>query len=80
MKKVKVCINTIAKVRDFVVMNNMSDCEVDVHYLHYVIDGTSLLGVFSVPLTQPLELELRGDSIDDLIAKYQEAGLLVAEE
>lgn len=77
MKRLLVNINTIDKVRDFVVINNMSDCEVDVRYLHYVIDGKSLLGVFSVPLTQPLEVEIRGDNVDDLINKYIESGLTV---
>lgn len=79
MKRLKVFVNTIDRVRDFVVLNNMSDCEIDVRHLHYIVDGKSLLGVFSIPLTKPLDIEIRGDGIDDLIAKYTEAGLTVEE-
>ena len=79
MKRLKVCVNTIDRVRDFVVLNNMSDCEVDVRHLHYIVDGKSLLGVFSIPLTKPLDVEIRGDDVDVLIAQYVEAGLTVEE-
>jgi len=79
MLSLQVEINTIEKVRDFAILNNMSSCTVDVLHGRYVVDGKSLLGLFSIPLTHPLTVKLEGSSEDcsTLVKEYKEKGLCI---
>lgn len=67
MVKVNVKIDTIDKVKDFV--NLLVSCPYDVDLVsgRYVIDAKSIMGIFSLDLSKPIELDVHCDSCDELL-------------
>ena len=49
----------------------MTQCPYDVDLLsgRYVIDAKSLMGIFSLDLTKPIDLAVSTDDVDDLLKK-----------
>ena len=64
MKTVKIRLSTIADVRDFVNVVNQSDAEIDLASGRYVVDGKSIMGIFSLDLMSPITLTARTDDPD----------------
>lgn len=68
----RVLLNSIEKVKRFV--NITSDFETDVFLKagRYVIDAKSIMGIFSVDLTKPMELtfDTENNCDDGIIAGY----------
>ena len=65
MKKVcQIKLNTINEVKEFV--NIVLQCPYDVDLVsgRYIIDAKSLMGIFSLDLTRPIDLEADIDSDD----------------
>ena len=62
MKKVKVSLNSIEKVKRFVNDINRFDFDFDLVSGRYVIDAKSIMGIFSLDLSQPIELDIHADS------------------
>ena len=58
---VKVLINTIDKVKNFVRDTSQFDADMDLISGRYVIDAKSILGLFSLDLSKPLDLEIHAD-------------------
>jgi len=56
MKKFTIRINTIERVKDFCQETSKLMCDVDVMHGHYVIDGKSIMGIFSLDLSKDLEM------------------------
>ena len=57
MSSMKILIDSIVKVKEF---NNLAvkfPCEVDVVSGRYIIDGRSLMGLFSLDLGKPVEMK-----------------------
>ena len=69
MKSVKISLSTIADVRDFVNAVVSSNVDIDLTSGRYVVDGTSILGIFSLDLTQPVTLTAHSDNTDELFEK-----------
>lgn len=72
MKKVcQIKLNTINEVKEFV--NIVLQCPYDVDLVsgRYIIDAKSLMGIFSLDLTRPIDLEadIDGDDVEDLLKK-----------
>ncbi len=61
MKKVLVSLNSIEKVKTFVNDIAAYDCECDLTSGRYVIDAKSMLGIFSLDLSTPIELSIHAD-------------------
>ena len=59
-------LNTIEKVKDFVNRVSTFDCDIDIIYGRYVIDGTSIMGIFSLNLTNPVTVMIHTDDYDEL--------------
>lgn len=72
MKSVTVLLNSIDKVKRFV--NDVSNVEGDAILRNgrYVIDAKSIMGIFSLNLSKPLELEIEvwKDEYASLIERY----------
>lgn len=58
---VKVLINTIDKVKSFVRDTSQFDADMDLISGRYVIDAKSILGLFSLDLSKPLDLEIHAE-------------------
>lgn len=60
--RVKVSLAEVAKVKDFVNTVSKYDCDFDLVSDHYVIDGKSIMGIFSLNLSKPIDLDIRAIS------------------
>ena len=77
MKSVKIRLSTIADVRDFVNIVAKSDVDIDLASGRYVVDGKSIMGIFSLDLLSPITLTARSDDTDELFA---DLGRFITEE
>ncbi len=69
MKTVKVSLNSIDKVKTFI--NDISRFEYDFDLVsgRYVIDAKSIMGIFSLDLSKPIDLNIHadGDDLDEVM-------------
>ncbi len=67
MKKVNIKFNTIVQIQNFV--NDMSRflSDVDLTSGKYVVNAKSVIGVFSLNLSQPIGLTAEGEDEDKVI-------------
>ena len=69
MKTVKICLNSIDKVKAFVNDITKFDSDFDLVSGRYVIDAKSIMGIFSLDLSKDIDLNIHSeDNIDDIIA------------
>ena len=69
MKTAKISLNSIDKVKAFVNEISKFDCDFDLVSGRYVIDAKSIMGIFSLDLSKPIDLNIHADSnIDDILA------------
>ena len=69
MKNVKISLNSIDKVKAFVNTIARYDLDFDLVSGRYVIDAKSIMGIFSLDLSKPIDLNIHGDvGIDDVLA------------
>ena len=59
-------LNSIEKVKDFVSRVSTFDCDVDISYGRYIIDGKSIMGIFSLDLTNPVTVLIHTDDYEEL--------------
>ena len=59
-------LNSIEKVKNFVSRVSTFDCDVDILYGRYIIDGKSIMGIFSLDLTNPVTVMIHTDDYDEL--------------
>lgn len=73
MKTVKISLNSIDKVKAFVNEVTKYDAEFDLVYGRYVIDAKSIMGIFSLDLSKPIDLNIHSENnIDEILAKLDE--------
>lgn len=69
MKTVQISLNSIDKVKSFVNEITKYDNDFDLVYGRYVIDAKSIMGIFSLDLSKPIDLNIHADSnLDDILA------------
>lgn len=64
MKSVKISLNSIDKVKSFVNDIARFDAEFDLVSGRYVIDAKSIMGIFSLDISQPIDLNIHTDGDD----------------
>ena len=67
MKTVKICLNSIEKVKSFVNDITKFDVDFDLVSGRYVIDAKSIMGIFSLDLSKPIGLSIHADEELDSI-------------
>ncbi|MGN8799956.1 HPr family phosphocarrier protein [Candidatus Merdisoma sp. HCP28S3_D10] len=67
MKTVKICLNSIEKVKSFVNDITKFDVDFDLVSGRYVIDAKSIMGIFSLDLSKPIDLSIHADDELDSI-------------
>ena len=60
MKEVQIRLSTIADVRDFVNAVTAFTGDVDLAAGRYLVDGKSLMGIFSLDLMSPITAKVNG--------------------
>ena len=69
MKTVQISLNSIDKVKDFVSDVTKFDYDFDLVSGRYVIDAKSIMGIFSLDLSKPIDLNIHAeDNVDDVLA------------
>ena len=61
MQKVQISLNSIDKVKSFVNTINQYDFDFDLISGRYVIDAKSIMGIFSLDLSKPIDLTIYSD-------------------
>ena len=70
MKTVHISLNSIDKVKAFVNEITKFDNDFDLVSGRYVIDAKSIMGIFSLDISKPIELNIHADDKDlaDILA------------
>ena len=70
MKTVLITLNSIDKVKSFVNTITKYDYDFDLVSGRYVIDAKSIMGIFSLDLSKPIELNIHANDncVDDILA------------
>ena len=61
MKTVQISLNSIDKVKAFVNEISKFDCDFDLVSGRYVIDAKSIMGIFSLDLSKPIDLNIHAE-------------------
>ncbi|CUH93168.1 HPr family phosphocarrier protein [Herbinix luporum] len=68
MKTVKISLNSIDKVKTFVNDVTKFDTDFDLVSGRYVIDAKSIMGIFSLDLSKPIDLNIHGeDNLEEIL-------------
>lgn len=69
MRNVRICLNSIDKVKSFVNDLTKFDSDFDLVSGRYVIDAKSIMGIFSLDLSKPINLNIHAEEgIDEILA------------
>ena len=71
MKSVKISLEMAQKVKEFVSITQDCPYELLLKSGKYVVDAKSILGIFSLDLSQPLTVEIYADECADLLEKLK---------
>ncbi|MDF2944135.1 MAG: hypothetical protein K0S01_2993 [Herbinix sp.] len=58
MKKIKISLNSFDKVKDFVDITCKLDYDIDLISGRYVVNGQSIMGIFSLDLSKPIDVTI----------------------
>ena len=67
MKTVQISLNSIEKVKSFVNEIAKFDTDFDLVSGRYVIDAKSIMGIFSLDLSKPINLNIHSDDDADIL-------------
>ena len=68
MKTVQISLNSIDKVKSFVNAITQFEFDFDLVSGRYVIDAKSIMGIFSLDLSKPIELVIHSeDNLDEIM-------------
>ena len=66
-------MNSIVKVKAFVNEVTKFDAEFDLVSGRYVIDAKSIMGIFSLDLSKPIDLNIHNENnVDEIMTKLEE--------
>lgn len=71
MKAVKISLEMAQKVKEFVSITQDCPYEILLKSGKYVVDAKSILGIFSLDLSQPLTVEIYSDDCAELLEKLE---------
>ena len=73
MKTVQISLNSIEKVKSFVNDITKFDYDFDLVSGRYVIDAKSIMGIFSLDISKPIDLNIHAESgVDEILAKLRD--------
>ena len=71
MQTAYIRLSTIQDIKKFVEIASLTPVEVDLCSDRYVVDGKSIMGIFSLDLSKPITLEVYADHCDDLMEELK---------
>ena len=71
-KETMIRLATISDVREFVeIVTASARHEIDLASGRYVVDGKSIMGIFSLDLSKPIKMTVHGDHAEELLEKLE---------
>ena len=71
VKAVNIKLSLAENVKSFVNIASRYPYDIDLRVGRHVVDGKSILGIFSLDLSKPITLEVYADNCDDLMEEIQ---------
>ncbi|MDD3221208.1 MAG: HPr family phosphocarrier protein [Clostridia bacterium] len=71
MHTVQIHLNSIDKVKAFVNSVNRFNTEFDLVSGRYIIDAKSIMGIFSLDLSKPMNLNIYNENADDIMESLE---------
>ena len=71
MKDMLIKLKSIEDVKNFVNIAVTCPCEIYLISGRYIVDGKSIMGVFSLDLTNAIRVEIQGENAEDYIEKFR---------
>ncbi len=71
MKSVNVSLFSNTDVKDFVNIVGKYDFDIDLVSGRYVVDAKSIMGIFSLDLTKPIEVQFHTENADEIIEELK---------
>ncbi len=78
MKKVSVNLNDSTLIKEFVNIINKYPFDMDLRSGRYLVDAKSILGIFSLDLSKPIDLEILSDDADEINKLLEEIKSFIA--
>ncbi len=72
MKTLTLSLSSINDVKNFVNIVSKYDFDVDLTSGRYVVDAKSIMGIFSLDLSQPIKAEIHGDDCDKFVDELKQ--------
>ena len=72
MKSVQVSLKAIEDVKDFVNIVNRYPFDVDLSSGRYVVDGKSIMGIFSLDLSKPIKVDVHSDDCREFLEEIKD--------
>ena len=73
MASVTIRLNSIGEVKEFNRIAATVPGDVDLHSGRYCVDAKSIMGIFSLDLSKPIDLNIHSENnIDEILAKLDE--------
>jgi phosphocarrier protein HPr len=69
MKSFWIQLKSINEVKEFVSTVNTFDFDIDLVSGRYIVDAKSIMGIFSLDLAKPIEVQFHKENSDDLLDK-----------
>ena len=73
MKSCEIMLSSIEAVKKFVNLVNAYDFDVDLVSGRYVVDAKSIMGIFSLDISKPIDLNIHtdGEQLDEILARLE---------
>jgi phosphotransferase system HPr-like phosphotransfer protein len=71
MKSIKISLELAQRVKEFVNVTQDYPYEILLKSGRYIVDAKSILGIFSLDLSQPIVVEVYSDDCDELLEKLK---------
>ncbi len=67
MAPFNIALSSINDVKNFVNIVNKYDCDIDLTSGRYVVDAKSIMGIFSLDLSKPIQVEIHSNDCAQLV-------------
>ncbi len=65
-KRLTISLNGFDKVKNFVNKISVFESDIDAIRNHYVVDAKSILGMFTLDLLKPIDVEIHSDNEEEI--------------
>ena len=71
MKSIQISLQMASSVKEFVNIVQKYAFEIDLRCDRYVVDAKSILGIFSLDISKPINVEIHSDDCEELIKELK---------